>query len=216
MKFNFPEGSKFYYSNTFAAAKTLTAITNANPGVASSVAHGYANGDVLMFDSPWEDLAGTVIRVASTAADTFALEGVDTTDTRYFPPGGAAGTTVEAVTNWVEIPQVLTIDTTGGDPVYTEIALLARRNSTKVPTGFNATETTLSLAHDPTNATWQAMLSISRALTPIAFKMVLGGGGTSYGYGYMACSENPKLARGNVNSVDVAIAFSGRTFAYGN
>lgn len=216
MKFNFPEGSKFYFSQTFAAAKTLTAITNANPGVATSVAHGFADGDVLMYDSPWEDLSGMVIRVDGSAADSYSLEGVDTTDQRYFPAGSGAGTTVQKVTNWVEMPQVLTVSTSGGDPAYTDIALLARRNAIKVPTGFNATETALSLAHDPDNASWQQMLSISRALSPIAFKMVLGGGGVSYGYGYMACSEQPKLNRGSVNSVDVAIAFLGRTIAYGS
>lgn len=216
MKFNFPEGSKFYFSQTFAAIKTLTAITNANPGVASSVAHGFADGDVLLYDSPWEDLSGMVIRVDAPTTDAFSLEGVDTTDPRYYPVGAGAGTTVQKITNWLEIPGTLTVNTSGGDPAYTEIALLARRNAIKVPTGFNATETTLSLAHNPDDANWQAMLSISRSLTPIAFKMVLGGGGTSYGYGYMACSEQPKLNRGSVNSVDVAIAFSGRTIAYGS
>ena len=33
-----------------ASAKTITAITKANPGVATSVAHGYADGDILLGD----------------------------------------------------------------------------------------------------------------------------------------------------------------------
>ena len=36
----FPEGSKVYYSTTFAAAKHITGSTNAPPAVATSVAHG--------------------------------------------------------------------------------------------------------------------------------------------------------------------------------
>ena len=34
MAFYFAEGSKFYISQTFATAKTVTGISNANPAVA--------------------------------------------------------------------------------------------------------------------------------------------------------------------------------------
>ena len=48
MAYYFPEGSKFYFSKTFAAAKTISAITNANPAVATSTSHGYVNGDEIL------------------------------------------------------------------------------------------------------------------------------------------------------------------------
>jgi hypothetical protein len=34
--------------SALAAAKTITAITKANPGVASSTTHGYSNGDYVL------------------------------------------------------------------------------------------------------------------------------------------------------------------------
>jgi hypothetical protein len=39
MSYYFPEGSKFYFSSTFGAAKTATAVSNANPAVVTSTAH---------------------------------------------------------------------------------------------------------------------------------------------------------------------------------
>jgi len=49
MAYHFPAGTKAYYSTTFAGAKTVTGITNASPAVATSVAHGYTDGDPLLF-----------------------------------------------------------------------------------------------------------------------------------------------------------------------
>ena len=50
MSYNFPEGSRFLFSNTFAAAKTLSAMTNANPCVATSTTHGYVDNDARVLD----------------------------------------------------------------------------------------------------------------------------------------------------------------------
>jgi hypothetical protein len=43
MAYYYPEGSKVYYSTTFAVAKTVSAVTNANPAVATSTSHGYTD-----------------------------------------------------------------------------------------------------------------------------------------------------------------------------
>ena len=52
MSSSFPNGAIFALGTTLDAAKTVTAITNANPGVASSTAHGYADGDILLLSMP--------------------------------------------------------------------------------------------------------------------------------------------------------------------
>ncbi|MBT9495374.1 MAG: phage tail protein, partial [Paucibacter sp.] len=63
MAYKFPEGGKFLFSNTFAAAKTLATISNANPAVAGSVAHGYVDADEIVLTSGWEDATDSVFRV---------------------------------------------------------------------------------------------------------------------------------------------------------
>jgi len=87
MAYYFPEGSKFYFSNTFAAAKTISAITNASPALATSTAHGYVDGDEILLTSGWEDATDTVFRIDQLTADTFELEGLNTTNTNFYPAG---------------------------------------------------------------------------------------------------------------------------------
>ena len=214
MAYAFPEGSKFYFSTTFAATKTLSAMTNADPTVATSTAHGYSDDDELLLSSGWEDATDTVFRADQLTADTFSLKGLNTTDTTFYASGGGASSTTQKISGWTEIPQVLTIATSGGDPRFTTINPLSRRNGINIPTGFNPTSVTLTLGHDPSNANFQTMLGISRALTKVAFKMALGGGSVVYGYGYMATSEAPSLNVNQANSVTAALSLLGRSISY--
>lgn len=215
MAFNFPEGTRFQFcaAANFAAAKTVTAVTNANPASATSAAHGYVDNDEVLFISGWEDATSTIYRADQQDVNTFTLLGLNSTSTRFYPAGSGTGTTQKMGT-WVTIPQVTNIQTSGGDPRFTEVQLLASRNSIKIPTGFNSTTTVLTLAHDPADVNWLSMIDISRALSPVGFKMVLGGGGTTYGYGYMAVNEAPKLNVNQVNTVDVTFAFLGHQVSY--
>lgn len=215
MSFNFPEGTRFYFcsSDDFAAAKTISAVTNANPAVATSTSHGYVDDEEVIFTSGWEDATNTMFRVDQSDTNTFSFLGLNSTSTRFYPAGSGTGTT-KKVGTWVQIPQVTAINTSGGDPRFTDVQLLASRNQIRIPTGFNATTTVLTLAHDPADANWLTMIDISRALTPVAFKMALGGGGTTYAYGYMAVNEAPRMNVNQVNTVDVSFAFLGRQISY--
>lgn len=213
MAYYFPEGSKFYFSKTFAAAKTISAITNADPAVATSTAHGYLDDDEILLTSGWEDATDTVFRVDQLTADTFRLLGLNSVNLNYYPAGSGAGT-AQKVSTWVEIPQVLNISTSGGDARFTTISPLAKRNDINVPTGFNAMSINVTLGHDPANANYQQMLGISRALEKVAFKMVLSGGAVGYGYGYMSVSEAPQLNRNQANQVNAAITLLGRFMSY--
>ncbi len=213
MAYYFPEGSKVYFTNTFAAAKTVSAATNADPAVLTATAHGYADNDELLFTSGWEDATDMVFKADQLSTDTLSLLGLDTTNTSFYPAGSGTGT-LKKLSNWVEVPQVLGVSTSGGDARFTTIDLLAKRNSINVPTGFNATSMTLTLAHDPANANYQDMLAISRGLSNVAFKLVLSGGAVMYGYGYLSVSEAPQLNRNQVNQVQAAITFLGRPMSY--
>lgn len=213
MSYFFPEGSKFYFSTTFASAKTITALTNADPAVATSVAHGYSDLDEILLSSGWEDATDTVFQVDQLTADTFEIEGLNSVDTNFYATGTGTGT-AQKISGWTEIPQVLTIATQGGDARFTTISPIARRNSINVPTGFNPTSISLTLGHDPANANYKTMLGISRALTKVAFKMVLSGGAVTYGYGYMSVSEAPSLNVNQANTVSAAISLLGRAISY--
>jgi hypothetical protein len=214
MSYAFPEGAQLLFSSTFAAAKTITALTNASPSVATSTAHGYADNSEILLSSGWEDATDTVFKTGAIDANSFQVKGLNTTNTSFYTPGSGIPATAMLISNWVSIPQVLTISTSGGDPKMTPISPLARRNDINVPVGFNASTTTLTLGHDATNANYQTMLDISRSLTKVAFKLLLSGGASSYGYGYMSVSEVPQLNKGQANQVTASFAFIGRTISY--
>lgn len=214
MAYNFPEGTRIYYSATFASAKTVTAVSNATPdAVATSAAHGYVDNDIVLFDSGWEDADDSLWKVDQTDTNNFKLLGLDSSNTTFYPAGTGIGST-QLVSSWVEIPQVLNVNSSGGDARFGTVEPLARRNAISQWLGFNPVNITLTLGHDPTNATYQAMLALSRIGTKVGIKIVGGSGGVAYAYGQMGASEMPRYQRGQANSVDVAIAVQGRLISY--
>lgn len=214
MAYYFPEGTKVYYSVTFAGAKTISAVTNASPAVATSTSHGYSDLDPILLLSGWEDATNTVWEVDSQTADTFNITGLDSTSTTYYPAGSGTGT-AQKVSTWVEVPQILTINSTGGGPKYGTVSPLAARNDIKTPLGFEASSIDLEIGYDPANAVQVAMAGIARAFTKVALKLVVPGGGRIYGYGNLMLSEVPKLSKGNAITKPASISFDGRMVSYG-
>lgn len=213
MAYYFAEGSAFYFSQTFAAAKTVTVATNANPAVLTSTTHGYTTGDEFLFASGWEDATDSVFKANVLTADTLNPLGLNSTSTTYYPAGSGVGT-MQKISSWLAIPQVLGISTTGGDARFVDVQPLAKRNGVKFPTGFNPMGITLDLGHDPAGTNYATMLDVSRTFTKVAVKMVAGGGGTTYGYGYMIVSEAPSMAIGQPNKVTCALSLIGRSISY--
>ncbi len=213
MAYYFPEGSSQQFSTTFASAKTITALTNANPAVATSAAHGYTTGDEILLTSGWEDATDSIYTVTVVDANTFQINGLDSSNTSFFPTGSGTGS-AQKISSWTAIPQVLSINSSGGDARFTDVNPLSKRNAIKIPTGFNATSITLSLAHDAANANYKTMVGISRTLSKVAFKQVISGGAVTYGYGYLSVSEMPKLNQNNVNTVEAAMTVLGRSISY--
>lgn len=213
MAYSLPEGSSQQFSNTLAAAKTITAITNANPAVATCTGHGYTTGDEIMLSSGWEDANDSVYKIESVDSNSFRILGLDSTNTSFFPAGSGGGS-AQKLSAWTAIPQVLTISASGGDARFTDVNPLAKRNGIRIPTGFNATSVTLSLGFDATTPAYKTMVGISRSLSKVAFKQVLSGGSVQYGWGYLNVSEFPKLNNNQVNTVDAALTFLGRTMSY--
>lgn len=77
--------------SAIAAAKTITSITKANPGVVTATAHGFENGDIIYLDiQGMHQVNEKAVRVAGKTTDTFQLEGVDTTLFDTFVSGSAA------------------------------------------------------------------------------------------------------------------------------
>jgi len=107
---------------TEGAPKTVTAITLANPGVASSTAHALLDGSAGYFNavSGMVNLEGQAARVDTVLTDSFALQNINTTN--Y--PAFTAGTFVP-VTAWSTVSRAASYDIGGGDadPIDTTVLL---------------------------------------------------------------------------------------------
>lgn len=95
---------------TLASAKTITAITAASPGVASSTAHGYSNGDVVVLSiAGMVQLNQVACRVSAVTTDAFTLEGIDCSGFTTFTSG-----TCQKVTAWDTIGWATALNMAGG------------------------------------------------------------------------------------------------------
>lgn len=96
-----------YPVTALAAATALSAITAANPGVVTSAAHGFVDGDLLQLDiAGMIELDGLLYRVRAADTNTFRLAHVS--GTRAISTlGNTAFTSGTAQKVAVEIPEIL-------------------------------------------------------------------------------------------------------------
>jgi len=126
MSASFPNGTVFSVSTAFGTALALTAITNANPGVATTTTPP-VDGTIGVIASGWPGINNRVVRSASAAATTFALEGLDTTSVVKYPAGAGAGTFTPASTTRAPVESVCTaIRSSGARRTYSSDSALAR------------------------------------------------------------------------------------------
>ena len=78
MTIHYNSGLAMLMQSAIAAAKTITAATNAAPGVFTSTAHGYTDGDHILLEvEGMPTLNKRVFQVYASATNTFQLEGID-------------------------------------------------------------------------------------------------------------------------------------------
>ena len=75
---------------TADSSKTITGITQANPGVVTATAHGFSNGDEIYLSGigGMTEMNGTVQTITNVTTDTFEI--VDTTTYTAYTSGGTA------------------------------------------------------------------------------------------------------------------------------
>lgn len=104
-------GVKVEIAATYAANKAVTAVTQAATGVATSTSHGLANDTV----GYWSSVVGMVqledqaTRVKNTAANTFDLQGLNTTNYSAFTSGNFT-----PVATWSTLGEATSYDLGGG------------------------------------------------------------------------------------------------------
>ena len=110
---------------TYGAAKTVTAVTKASPGVATSTSHAMTDGTIGYFSDDvagMEEIAGAAFSVDAPATNTFNLEGEDTSTYGTFTSG-----TFIPVASWATLSTATSYEISDSAPDQIDATVLLRR-----------------------------------------------------------------------------------------
>lgn len=201
-------------ATVFAAAKTVTAITNAAEASVSCTAHGYSMGDVVQLYSGWGRLNRRAARVKSATTDAFVLEGINTTNTEFYPSGSGGGT-VRKISTFQQINKILNPSNSGGEAKNITVKFLESDVEENINDGFTAITETFDIDADEFGqASYAALVNLSEVQTDTVLKKTLKSGSTIYTPCRVAFNENVKLADGSIMTNTVSINGNGRLTRY--
>ncbi|MET0332551.1 MAG: phage tail protein [Dyella sp.] len=192
MAAKFPNGTVFAISTTLAAAVAITAISNADPGVATTATPPEA-GDILVLASGWPLLNNRIVRADAPTANGFTLEGVDTSSLKSFAAGAGAGSYMLAG-SWVNLSQVTDSSSSGGDQQYASWQYMEDPTGRQQqrPTFKNAKSIALTQDYDP-ELPWYAAMQAADGGDPVVLRATLPGGDQLYYLAYASFDGDPTL-----------------------
>jgi hypothetical protein len=208
-----PTGTTFYIASTYAAALTTTAVSNATEAVVT-VANTYANGDFVEVTSGWGRLNKRVARVKTAAAGSFVLEGIDTTNTTFFPALTGVGS-VRKITAFTQITKVMNPSSSGGDPKKVTYKYVESDVEYNINDGFTATDYAMDIDADGvSDAGYLALKALTDVQTDTCLKMVMRSGSIVLIPCTVALNESVNLQDGQINRVKAAFSGNNRLTRY--
>lgn len=209
-----PTGTIFALATVFAAPKTVTAITNATEASVSCTAHGYSVGDIVQLYSGWGRLNRRVARIKTSTTDAFVIEGIDTTNTEFFPAGSGGGT-VRKISTFQQINKILNPSNSGGEPKNVTVKFMESDVEESINDGFSAITESFDIDADEFGqASYNALVSLSEVQTDTVLKKTLKSGSMIFTPCRVALNENVKLADGSIMTNTVSINGNGKLTRY--
>ena len=166
---------------------TITGITKANPAVATSTAHGMSNGDIVVLAvQGMYQLDKRPVRIANVTANTFELEGVDSTNYDTFTSGTATKKTLGT-----SFSTIAEFSVSGGDFEMIDVTTIHDSQKQSIPGAASPTEVSGSVNWDPTDAGQAAMKTASDAKAQKTFKVTFANGYKWIFNGYIGYTGSP-------------------------
>lgn len=196
--------------SALATANTITGITNANPGVASSPSHGKANGDYMVLTvNGMPALNDRVVRIANVTAGTFELEGVDTTLLGTFTSGSA-----QAITFGISMTTATGVNASGGEPEFADITTIHDNIRKQVPVVTSPMVIAFDSLFDASDAALLALKAAADALTKRAIRISYPSGAKIVFSGYVSASLTPTGSAQEAVKTGVTLTAAGRPTVY--
>jgi Phage tail tube protein, TTP len=198
------------FQSALAAADTITALTKANPGVATSTAHGLTNGQyVRLTASGMYQVDGRIFRVANVTANTFELEGEDTTNYATFVSG-----TAEQITFGTTLGSGLTVNVSGGEPEFADVTTIHDSIRRRIPTVTSPLQMAIEAKFDLTDAALTALRAAAATLSTRACLITFSNGWRVAFNGFVSASGFPTGSQQDVVKTNLSIEGQGRPSYY--
>lgn len=209
-----PTGSNFFVASAFAAAKTVSAVSNAAEALVTATAHGYSAGDIVEITSGWGRLNRRAFRIKTILTDSFVLEGADTTNTTFFPSGTGVGS-VRKVSTFTQITTVMSPSSSGGEPKTVTYKFIESDVEYSINDGFSATSYTMNLDADSIgSAGYTALKTLTDVQTDTILKIVTRSGSLLLVPCTVALNESVALTDGQINTVSASFNGNNRAVRY--
>ena len=205
MSVSLPNGTMFFIENgARATAVPITAMSNANPAIATA-SNTLTAGDVVI--SGWTRITQKAVRVPATGltVSAFGLEGQNTTSTSVYPALGGTGT-FRKVAGFTELAQILSSDSTGGEQGFKEYQFLADSSKKRIPTSKSARGITFSIADDPTLAGYILAATADEDRLPRIVKAVLPNGSIILYNGYVTLNTTPTMTIDDIMACELTLS----------
>jgi hypothetical protein len=193
-----------------AAPKVITAISKANPAVATSAAHGLANGTAVLFKvNGMRQLDYYVGRVANTAAGTFEIEGVDSTTFDTFASG-----TVEAITFGAQASTFQDVSASGGEAASIAISTIHDDQDFEIPGNRSPLVFTFGSLWDPADPALLALKKFDDVKTPCCVQLTFATGAKIFMAAFASASLAPTGSSGQPVTTPVSLRLRGRLSSF--
>lgn len=214
MSISLPNGALVAIASGYAAVKNMTAVSNANPGVATlEASHGITVGDVFEVTSGWSRLTNRIVRAATVSTNDVGLEGINTSLTSIYPALGGVGT-IREVSGWTQLSQILNSSSSGGEQQFLEYHLLEADSSKRIPTTKSAAGLSFTVADDPTLAGYILASAANDDRLPRAVRITLPSGGVLFYNAYISLNKTPSLTVNEIMSVEVTLSLLAEPVRY--
>ena len=196
--------------SALASADTITGITKANPGVVSSTGHGMTDGTYAVLSiQGMHQLDDRVVRVDSPAADSWSLEGVDTTLFDTFTAGSS-----QAITFGTALTTAVSISASGGDFDFIDVTTIHDKVKRQIPGIANPSTFTFESIWDVSDPGLVALKAASDVQAKRAIKFTFANGQVLVFTGYIGCSLLPTGGAQEVVKTSVVITMFGKPSVY--
>lgn len=209
-----PNGSLVHIASGYGVAKTMSAVTNASPAVATlEASHGVVLNDILEVTSGWSRLNNKIVRASNISTNDVTLGGVNALLTSIYPAGGGVGS-VREVTGWTQLQQILTSGSSGGEQQFLDYQFLEDDAQKRIPTFKNASVLTFGVGDDPTLAGYLLAESANDDRLQRAVRITLPSGALIFYNGFISLNKTPSLNVNELMQVPVTVSLQAEPMRY--